>query len=66
MKKKILKNRADKQLFELMSALLELQKETDYCVFFDYSGHVNSIDLRISKNKRKYNECLLTAKYLRI
>ncbi|CAH1205808.1 hypothetical protein PAECIP111893_02425 [Paenibacillus plantiphilus] len=29
---------------------------TDYCVFFRFSGHVNSIDVEIARSKQEYKE----------
>lgn len=33
-----------------------INQYTDYCVFFDYSGHIDSIDIRIRKSKKEYDK----------
>lgn len=37
-----------------LSMLVNLH--TDYCVFFDYSGHVWNVSIRIRRSKKAYNE----------
>jgi hypothetical protein len=54
MKKKVFKQKDG--LTELISALMELQKETGHCVFFGYEGHVNGIELRIAKNRKQWRD----------
>jgi hypothetical protein len=59
MKKRVFKRPEDGLLTELISALVEVRNETDCCVFFEYSGHVNSIHLQITKSKRRYLNVVL-------
>jgi hypothetical protein len=58
MKKKVSKRPEDGLLTELISGLMEIQSETDYCAFFRYSGHVDSITLHITESKRRYQDTI--------
>lgn len=44
-----------KEVFELCS---KIQSETQHCVFIDYSGHVNKLDIRVAMDKNNYNEII--------
>lgn len=34
----------------------QINRKTDFCVFIDDSGHIESIRIRLSESKMKYNE----------
>lgn len=44
-----------KEVFELCS---KIQEETQHCVFIDYSGHVNKLDILVAMDKNNYNEII--------
>ena len=39
---------------EAMFLAYMINKETDWCVFLDYSGHVDSISIEIARSKEDY------------
>ena len=41
---------------ELFDAINELENKTNYCAFFNYSGHVKWADFSVSLNKEKYDK----------
>lgn len=41
---------------ELFDVLNELENKTEYCAFFNYSGHVKWADFSVSLNKEKYDK----------
>lgn len=38
----------------LLSMLININ--TDYCVFFDYSGHIYSVSISLAESKSNYNQ----------
>ena len=44
---------------ELFDALNELENKTEYCAFFNYSGHVKWADFSVSINKEKYDKKII-------
>lgn len=64
------KTRAEKkERAKLMAKLAYLSyvvnAETEYCVFLDYSGHVDHISIRICASKESYGNELASAEYWR-
>jgi len=55
MKARIITKKDKKTLMEIISELINIQNNTDHCVFFRYSGHTNQIDIEIAKTKKEYN-----------
>lgn len=45
-----------KELFDVLS---ELENKTEYCAFFNYSGHVKWADFSVSLNKEKYDKKII-------
>lgn len=45
-------------ILKLMQLALKIESETDKCVFINYSGHVDSIEVRIAESKKNYNNWL--------
>ena len=41
---------------EIFALALLVNEETDYCVFVDFSGHVDSIEVRFAESKQNYNK----------
>lgn len=41
---------------EIFVLALLINERTDYCVFINYAGHVDSIGIRMSESKKNYNE----------
>lgn len=41
---------------EIFVLALLINERTDYCVFLNYAGHVDSIDIRLMESKENYNE----------
>lgn len=41
---------------KILKLAMEVQKETDFCVFIDMSGHVNWLKVSIKESKKKYGE----------
>lgn len=44
-----------KQLTELMYLAMLVHEHTDYCVFIDYSGHIDKLGIQIRKSQEEYN-----------
>lgn len=42
----------------LMALALAIDSKTEKCVFINYHGHVNWIEIRISESVRNYNKWL--------
>jgi hypothetical protein len=37
--------------------------ETPYCVFFDFSGHVNLVSIRVAASKEKYHDVIFQQEF---
>lgn len=48
---------------EIAFLAAKINNETDLCVFFDYSGHVNHIRLKVCVSKKRYNEELVASEF---
>ena len=48
---------------EIALLAAKVNNETDFCVFFDYSGHVNHIRIKICKSKERYNDELVASEF---
>ena len=48
---------------KLASLSLVVNLYTDYCVFFNYSGHVNGVDLHITPTKNDYNNRIARSEF---
>jgi hypothetical protein len=59
MEKKVLTETEASLLATLFSALAELQAGTNLCPFFDWSGHVNCVNVKVAKNRKQYTEFIL-------
>lgn len=40
----------------LMTLALEIESKTEKCVFINYHGHVNWLEIRISESVKSYNK----------
>lgn len=56
-----------KLIMEIIMLAVLVQENTDYCIFLDYSGHVDSIDVRIRESKKNWQnevcESRITTKF---
>ena len=43
-----------KLMFECIALAVLINEHTDYCVFIDFSGHIDTLDVSIRKNKDQY------------
>ena len=41
---------------EIFALALLVNEETEYCVFVDYSGHVDTMGIRFAESKDNYNK----------
>lgn len=48
---------------EIMLLAYWVNSATDYCVFVDYYGHVDSFMVKIAKSKERYNEELASTEF---
>lgn len=46
----------DKIILEVMGLGYLINRTTDYCVFVDYSGHVDNMRIEICESKSRYND----------
>lgn len=53
----------DQIIIEIMHLAYLIQRNTSYCVFFSYHGHVESFDVRISKSKEQWQENVLETEF---
>jgi len=44
------------KLEDLLGVVLKVQLQTDFCVFIDLSGHVNTLCIKVTKTKEDYND----------
>jgi hypothetical protein len=51
-------NELEKQklISEIMQLAMAINFQTDYCVFVDFSGHVDELSIRIVESKENYKE----------
>jgi hypothetical protein len=59
-------NEKQKLALEIMALALLVDQNTDYCVFIDYSGHVESMDISIRQDKKNYQNKVCESKVYRI
>lgn len=45
-----------KLMQEVIFLAMQVQEQTDYCVFVNFSGHVKSLDIDICKSKKDYEK----------
>lgn len=45
----------ERKIMEIMNLAFLINAKKEYCVFIRYSGHVDSLDITIAKNKKEYN-----------
>ena len=45
-----------KLMQEVIFLAMQVQEQTDYCVFINFSGHVNCIEIEICKSKKDYEK----------
>lgn len=45
-------------ILEIVNLCLLINSETDLAVFFDFSGHVDTIDVYVCESKEKYRDRL--------
>lgn len=48
---------------EIAYLCMLVNPHTEYCVFFDYSGHVWNVTIRIKRSKKAYNEDVADAEF---
>jgi hypothetical protein len=51
----------EKLIAEITFLAMMVQSKTDYCVFVDFSGHVNQIVIDIRESKQNYQERICRA-----
>lgn len=44
-----------KLILEIMALAYLVNEHTEYCVFINYFGHVDSLDIKIRESKERYN-----------
>lgn len=47
-----------KHLRPILDLCDRIENETNYCIFFDYSGHVKKIEIRIAASIQRYNDVI--------
>ncbi len=57
------KKRRAKLMAEIGYLAYVVNAETDYCVFFEYSGHVDLIRLEICRSKDRYTETVASSEH---
>lgn len=50
-----------KLIAEIIQLAMAINYQTDYCVFVDFSGHVNWLDIKIAESKENYNKQVCTS-----
>ena len=45
-------------ILKLMQLALKIESETNRCMFFEYHGHVNWVEIRIAESIEDYNNIL--------
>lgn len=55
------KKRRAKLMAEIGYLAYAVNAETDYCVFFEYSGHVDLIRIQICRSKERYSDELASS-----
>lgn len=53
----------EKLIFEIMYLGYLVNKRTDFCVFVSYSGHVDSVSVRIASSKLDYNNEIASTEF---
>lgn len=53
----------DKLIIECMALGYAVNRYTEYCTFVDFSGHVDSISIRICPNKNRFNDEIATSEF---
>lgn len=54
-----------KQMAEIAYLSYLVNAETNYCVFFEYSGHVDLVRVQICQSKDRYNEEIASSDHYR-
>lgn len=57
-----MKNQARK-LQELIGLAMKVHAETEYCVFINFSGHVDSISISVRKSKKNYSDTVVEGEF---
>ena len=55
-----------KELLRLFKYLLDIQLNTDYCVFYDISGHVDTMSIRIARSKSDYENIVYRNSFIHL
>jgi len=50
-------------VMEIMAMAYAVDRQTNYAVFIDYSGHVESLTVEITESKTRYTEKLATTEF---
>lgn len=58
---KLMKDEKIKLVLEIMSLAILVDQQTDYCVFVDYSGHIESLDIDVSESKENWRNKICKA-----
>ena len=53
----------DKLILEIMGLAYLVQRETEYAVFIDYSGHVDRLEIEIVESADRYQNKLSSASF---
>jgi hypothetical protein len=48
---------------ELIGLAMKVQETTEYCVFIQFSGHVNNLEIDISKSKKNYKDRVIESEF---
>lgn len=56
-------NKQSKLIAEIFLLAMRVQSETNYCVFIDYSGHVETMKIRIRRSKKKYHDTVAECEF---
>lgn len=51
-------------LTEIAHLAIRINQRTNYAVFFDYSGHVESVSIEICESKERYNSRIASTEFL--
>jgi hypothetical protein len=51
-----------KLIAELIQLAMAINYQTDYCVFVDFAGHVDWLNIKIAESKENYNEHVCTSR----
>lgn len=56
-------NEKSKLMAEIILLAMKVQRETKYCVFIRYSGHVENMEITIAASKNSFTENIATSEF---